>query len=624
MFLIIITYETLVICTQKKKSMTTINNKLSTRAVFFQERKSSKSTIFLSLLVQILLHNTEQRNTTFFHHLTEIFQHIDGILINDRKFFLSAFKQAGKKFTRSNRRRSRSCWHIFNARRINIVEDGLFNSMAQEVFTKRPLEEGGHLDVVPFPTSAGTTERSSIGVVAAHDTRREKSIFKSHVGQVQVLDRNTRLSGAMLTRERVEEAAASVRATARLILLLSRDEDTPPDGQLSVGVGVGDVLNQTISTVAGVGLDVEALQAVLEGDAIEGNISDTVDIRRGRNGADGVTNTQDLCGVLDKDVLSASVLTVLTKGFGAVGVIKVQNVGVTDDHSITTHVDTVSVEREGREVDFVMKHLVVFLLEIILIEDINRNIKVLDQNSKGREQSNVVVRSIGQDHGIHDEAIDNVGLDQHGTRSIITSLLVFFLPPRKTVAVHSTAVSDENDVIAVFEVDESDLVVARAVGPGAEVGVGAGEVSVELEGDVGVAREELGVGDHPEVQTSGDDDDTRSGGRSVGGIQSSQESLTVLESDFNGVGGGNCTVVDDVETIGFVADEDEVLLRSFFHLSTKPQRVFVMSIVGSFPVGGNQVVADDCKKEDATEEERFVHLLFYFFEKKLSVDVLYF
>ena len=82
--------------------------------------------------------------------------------------------------------------------------------MAQEVFTKRPLEDGSSLDIVPFPTSAGTAERTSVGVVATHDTGREKSIFKCHVGQVQVLDGNTRLSRALLARERVEEAAAGV------------------------------------------------------------------------------------------------------------------------------------------------------------------------------------------------------------------------------------------------------------------------------------------------------------------------------------------------------------------------------------------------------------------------------
>ena len=62
-------------------------------------------------------------------------------------------------------------------------------------------------------------------------------------------------------------------------MLLSGDENTPPDGQLSVGVGVGDILDQTISTVAGVGLDVKTLQTVLEGDTIKSNISDNNESR---------------------------------------------------------------------------------------------------------------------------------------------------------------------------------------------------------------------------------------------------------------------------------------------------------------------------------------------------------
>lgn len=290
------------------------------------------------------------------------------------------------------RRRRRN---IADARREHVGELRIDERVAEEVLAEGPLQDRvGRRDVGPLPAGARAAVDALVRVVAAHDAGREQRLVEGDIDEIQVLNRNARLRRARCAGKRIEEAAAGVGIVADSDLLLSRNEDTPPNRGRGKRIFVRDVPNQSVAAVSGIGLDVDALDAVRPSQTVEGDVFNCVQVERRRDRADAGAESEMNRRILDENVVSRTFSAGEAPGFRAVRIIEVFNVAVSDDDSVSANVDAVGVEGERWEVDACVEHLAVLLLKLVLIEDGDLDLDTLNERAECRSQVNVVSRPV--------------------------------------------------------------------------------------------------------------------------------------------------------------------------------------------------------------------------------------
>jgi hypothetical protein len=243
------------------------------------KRNFSFFDFIILIFVMKFLHCVQQRMSSSFHFHREIIQHSLGV-VRMRCFVVVAIflEKRLQKFLLVVRRRPRGGRRNFvDAAWVDIRELRIFKRVAQEVLSEGPFQDRvGGLNVRENKSGARTRERTLIRVVAAHDSRREKRLVKRHVLKDEILNRNARLRRTLSSRKRIEEGARRRGVVSNRDLLLRRNENAPPNRRRGVGVLVGDVADQAVARVARVGLDVDALDAVGPGEAVEGDVLDCV------------------------------------------------------------------------------------------------------------------------------------------------------------------------------------------------------------------------------------------------------------------------------------------------------------------------------------------------------------
>lgn len=101
-----------------------------------------------------------------------------------------------------------------------------------------------------------------------------------------------------------QEAAASRRAPG-LVLLLRADPNRPPQRVATIYVLVSDVVDNAPAACAGIRLDVNCFQRVVESDVDEFAVPHAIDVLVWRDGAHGRSYAEVNINVLHKDVLGA-------------------------------------------------------------------------------------------------------------------------------------------------------------------------------------------------------------------------------------------------------------------------------------------------------------------------------
>ncbi len=263
---------------------------------------------------------------------------------------------------------------------------------------------------------------------------------------------------------------------------------------------------------------------------------------------------------------------------------------VANDNVLAQEVKAVGIqwERERQIDSFVEKGSVLFV-ELILLEDVDFDTRVLDENADAVVRHEMIVGRIVKTHVIDDETLHVPHLNMELWTAHILFLvgLELLYPPLEPESVDDTPISNEGDVGASDDFNDSASGVSETAGPCSKVVRVCRDVSVELEGDVDEVLE-TAVGKIPKVVTSRDDDGaSRSAARVVGSENRVVEGETVLNRSVLGANGRNSAVVHDVETVLLVFD-DEILSRSFFHHRTQPQISGSLRVVRTTPTGSGE------------------------------------
>lgn len=211
------------------------------------------------------------------------------------------------------------------------------------------VEQGkpaGGIDVFEIDISA------RVGLVAADDTWRKNAIGRDHVAQGDVLHSNKSLSLALL-EDWVEHAPWTV--SIRLFLLLRTDVDTPPDRHVYLKIFVKNVCYLSVSNVTWVGLDIHSLEWLLKINISEGYISNAGMLNVRRHRSNGHTDTPVHNSIFNSNICSAvSDLVSLIGRLDSYSIVKVCDGQVLHVDVATTRVNTISIQREGRDIELVV------------------------------------------------------------------------------------------------------------------------------------------------------------------------------------------------------------------------------------------------------------------------------